>query len=181
MTRAPPLAMLALGSVLVAVAACNRDDMYQQPKEQTWDRNTFFSDASTMRPAVPGTVSPDDAEQPVPQPPAADLALLERGQNRFDIFCAPCHGRAGDGQGMIVQRGFPRPPSFHSKKLRDAKADVFYKAITHGYGAMYSYADRVSSADRWAVIAYIRALQRSQDARADELAPQDLAALGGKP
>jgi mono/diheme cytochrome c family protein len=180
MTRAAT-AVLMLGTALLTLVGCNRDDMYQQSKEQTWDRNKFFNDASTMRPPVPGTVSPDDADQPVPQPVAASPVLLERGQNRFNIYCAPCHGRSGDGQGMIVQRGFPRPPSFHSKKLREAKAEVFYKAITNGYGAMYSYADRVSSADRWAVIAYIRALQRSQNAKADELTPQDLAALGGKP
>lgn len=178
MNRRALLAMVAVASVL---AGCKREDMYSQAKFQTWDRNPFFSHGSTMRPTVPGTVSSDDANQPVPQPASANMAMIERGEQRFNIYCTPCHGRSGDGAGMIVQRGFPRPPSFHSPHLRTAKASHFYDVITNGHGAMYGYADRVSPADRWAVIAYIRALQRSQDAKRDELSPRDLAALAGKP
>lgn len=173
-------AWLSLLLVPVLLAGCKREDMYSQRKFGTWDRNPFFAHDSTMRPTVPGTVSPDDASQPVPQPASISAAMLGRGEQRFNIFCAPCHGRAGDGAGMIVQRGFPRPPSFHSAELRKAKASQFYDVITSGHGAMYGYADRVSPADRWAIIAYIRALQRSQDASRDELSPHDLAALAGK-
>ena len=90
--------------------------------------------------------------------------LLARGRERFDIFCAPCHARTGDGDGMIVERGMPRPPSFHSVRLRDAPDRHFLQVITNGYGAMYAYADRVPPADRWAITGYIRALQLSRNA-----------------
>jgi len=90
--------------------------------------------------------------------------ILERGQERFNIYCAPCHARTGAGDGMIVQRGFPPPPTYHQKRLREAPMGYFFGVITRGYGVMYSYADRVSPEDRWAIIAYIRALQRSQNA-----------------
>jgi mono/diheme cytochrome c family protein len=89
--------------------------------------------------------------------------MLERGQQRYEIFCTPCHGRSGNGRGMIVQRGFPQPPSLTEGSLRTADSKVFYDAITKGYGVMFAYDTRVSPADRWAIIAYIRALQRSQD------------------
>ena len=103
------------------------------------------------------------------------LLLIERGQERFDIFCAPCHGRVGDGDGMIVERGFPRPPSYHIDRLRNAPTRHFYDVITEGYGARYSYAARVPPADRWAIVAYIRALQLSQDTAAGSL-PADVRA-----
>ena len=177
--RESTLVVMAIAALLLV--ACKREDMYSQAKSQTWDRNAFFSHGSTMRPTVPGTVSADDANEPVPQPKLVDFAMLERGRQRFNIYCTPCHGRSGDGAGMIVRRGFPRPPSLHSPRLRAAKASHYYDVITHGHGAMYSYADRVTPADRWAIIAYIRALQRSQDAKREELAPRDLAALAGKP
>ena len=93
------------------------------------------------------------------------LALLEHGQERFEIYCAPCHSRVGDGQGMIVQRGFPAPPSYYIERLRKAPIEHFYDVITNGYGAMYSYADRVAPEDRWAITAYIRALQASSSAQ----------------
>lgn len=104
-------------------------------------------------------------------------SLLRRGRERFDIYCAPCHGRSGDGQGMVVQRGFPAPPSFHTDKLRLAPDSHFYQVITHGYGVMYPYADRVAPADRWAIVAYVRALQLSQHAPRDALQMQDMRQL----
>jgi mono/diheme cytochrome c family protein len=88
------------------------------------------------------------------------LALVKRGQERFDIFCSVCHGYTGDGDGMVVQRGFPHPPSFHSPRLIAAPDQHFVDVITNGHGVMYSYADRVPVADRWAITAYIRALQK---------------------
>lgn len=168
---APLLAALALG-------ACKRQDMAAQEKYQAWDRDDFFPQQSTMRPLVRGTVARDAPDPPAPQPATIDAALLDRGEQRFEIFCAPCHGRAGDGEGMIVQRGFPHPPSFHIPRLRQAKAAQLYDTITNGHGAMYSYADRVNAADRWAVVAYIRALQISQDADAATLTAGDRAHLG---
>lgn len=95
-------------------------------------------------------------------PPPATPQMLARGQERFGIFCSPCHGWDGDADGIIVARGFPKPPSFHSAALRSAPAKLFFDTITNGYGAMYSYADRVPVQDRWAIIAYIRALQLTQ-------------------
>jgi mono/diheme cytochrome c family protein len=97
-------------------------------------------------------------------PPPVTLALLARGQQRFDMFCSPCHGLSGYGDGMVVQRGFPHPPSFYSQRLLAADVRHFFNVQTKGFGVMYSYADRVSEADRWAIAAYIRALQVSQHA-----------------
>jgi mono/diheme cytochrome c family protein len=99
--------------------------------------------------------------------------LLERGRERFDIYCAVCHGRDGMGEGMIVRRGFPKPPSLHEARLRSAPVGHFYDVITQGYGVMYSYAARIQPSDRWAIVAYIRALQLSQNAALSDLAPID--------
>lgn len=102
-------------------------------------------------------------------------AILRRGRNRFDIYCSPCHGRAGYGTGIIVQRGLQRPPSLHTDRLRSAPPSHFYDAMTNGFGAMYSYASRVSPADRWAIAAYIQALQLSQHAGLDAVPADTLA------
>lgn len=105
--------------------------------------------------------------------------ILERGQDRYNIFCAPCHALTGTGDGMIVQRGFSPPPSFHSDRLRQAPVGHYFDVITNGFGRMYSYSSRVPPADRWAIIAYIRALQLSQDAPVDELSAEDRAQVEG--
>jgi mono/diheme cytochrome c family protein len=152
---------------LLALAAC--DDMTDQPKQDA------YSDASVG----PGPV-PDDTvgfADTGTTPPPLTLALLQRGQQRFRIDCTPCHSELGDGQGMIVQRGFSPPPSYHIARLRDAPVGHFYDVITHGYGAMYSFAARVAPADRWAIAAYIRALQRSQDATVADLSDAERKAL----
>jgi mono/diheme cytochrome c family protein len=115
-------------------------------------------------------------EKPAPAPPLS-LALLQRGQQRFRIYCTPCHSELGDGNGMVVQRGFPHPPSYHEQRLVEAPTQHFYDVITHGYGAMYSYAARVAPEDRWAIAAYIRALQLSQHASPDDLSPAQRQAL----
>ncbi len=103
--------------------------------------------------------------------------VLERGRERFDIFCSPCHGRTGAGNGMIVQRGFPAPPSYHIDRLRKAPVGHFFDVITQGYGVMYSYAGRVEPADRWAIAAYIRVLQKSHDGRLQDVPPVQRAEL----
>ncbi len=186
--RLPPTALLALAIVL---AGC-RADMQDTPKAKTFRPSRFYSDRQTARPLIAGTV---------PQGGIAgeELALsgtingrlvtlfpfpvtrevLRRGQDRFNIFCAPCHGRLGDGEGMIVQRGFRRPPSYHIYRLRNAPVGHFYDVITHGFGSMYDYADRIAPRDRWAIVAYIRALQFSQNVTAPELSSEDRNHLTG--
>lgn len=119
---------------------------------------------SAAIPPPDGVVAQGDLEAAAAArtPPPATPQLLQRGRERFGIFCAPCHGLDGAADGIIVARGFPKPPSFHSAELRSAPAQLYFDTITNGYGAMYSYADRVPPADRWAIVAYIRALQLSQ-------------------
>jgi hypothetical protein len=132
----------------------------------------FFSDRRASRPRLPDTVARDEALT-LTQPPISGPLLL-RGQERFGIYCAPCHGALGDGHGRIVSRGFLPPPTYHQPRLRSAPDSHFYDVITHGFGAMYSYGDRVPPQDRWAIIAYIRALQLSQNfGKADQMALTD--------
>lgn len=147
-------------SLTAALAAC--DNMANQPKLNPYE---LPYGSHVQWPATPPshTIAHDEPLRP-PGPPPVTQALLERGQERFDIYCAPCHGRFGDGDGIIVQRGFPSPPSYYSAALREAPNQLFYDTITHGYGAMFSYADRIEPADRWAIVAYIRALQASANA-----------------
>jgi mono/diheme cytochrome c family protein len=116
--------------------------------------------------------------QPLEQSEPAELrrALLVRGRQRFDIHCSVCHGRTGDGDGMIVRRGFRKPPSLHIERLRNALAGHFFDVVTNGLGAMPSYANRIDVADRWAIVAYVRALQLSQNARIGDV-PYDKAQL----
>lgn len=160
--------------VLPLIAGC-KQDMADQPRHDPLEGSKQFADGMSARAPVEGTVTRDAdlAATPGKFPFPVATALLERGQQRFDIFCSPCHGRTGDGHGMVVQRGFPAPPSYHQDALRNAPDRHFYDVISNGYGAMYSYAARVPSADRWAIVAYIRALQYSRYAPAGAL-PEDL-------
>jgi mono/diheme cytochrome c family protein len=114
-------------------------------------------------------------------PFAVTREVLDRGRERFNIFCAPCHGLGGDGDGMIVQRGFQTPPSYHLDRLRNAPAGHFFDVITNGFGAMYPYGYRVPVRDRWAIVAYIRALQLSREATIDEVPPAERQKLMGEP
>jgi hypothetical protein len=169
------LACLVL--VLPALSGCEQD-MYDQPKYKPFEAAPIFPNHQSALVPVEGTVARDSDLAPRAEslPLPLTQALLDRGRERFDIYCAPCHGRLGDGEGMIVQRGFPHPPSYHSDRLRIAPDSHFYDAITNGFGRMYSYASRVSPQDRWAIVAYIRALQLSQHATR-----QDLGELGLSP
>lgn len=160
----PIITMAGLGLLL---AAC--DNMANQPKRLPFEL-PYGAEANWPMLPPAGIVARDD--KPVPPPPVT-LALLERGQQRFEIYCAPCHSRTGDGNGMIVQRGFPAPPSYNIERLREAPVQHFYEVITHGYGAMYPYAARVAPADRWAIIAYIRALQASANAQLADVPPAE--------
>jgi len=149
----------------VFLAGCGQS-MSDQPRYDTYSKASSFENDSSAQLPPEGTVPQSAAAyaEAAKNPPEVSMALVERGHQRFDIFCAPCHGLDGYGDGMIVQRGFPKPPSFHSARLRDAPASHFFDVMTKGYGVMYSYAARVPPADRWAIVVYIRALQLSQDA-----------------
>lgn len=155
-----------LGLCVLLLAGC--DDMVSQPKQ------TDYSPLVGPARVPTGTVEYGSQEA---QAPPLTLALIERGQERYRIYCAPCHSELGDGHGMVVQRGFPQPPSFHIDRLRGAPARYFYNVITNGQGVMYPFADRVAKSDRWAIAAYIRALQRSQDAPLADLPPSEREAL----
>lgn len=150
---------------LLALAACERD-MADQPKYEPLEAAAPFPNAQAARHPVEGTVARNAVIEPVPDksPRVLTEAMLNRGRERYDIYCSPCHGRIGDGQGMIPERGFPPPPSYHTDRLRQAPDRYFYDVITLGYGVMFPYASRVAPEDRWAIVAYIRALQLSQNA-----------------
>jgi mono/diheme cytochrome c family protein len=179
---------LALISLLGA--GCRRD-MFQQPSEKPLEKSDFFRDNQmASRPPVPHTVARghlDDDEVFYTGKVGAALVttfpfpitreVLQRGRERFDIYCAPCHGQTGDGNGVIQQRGYPAPPSYHIDRLRDAPVGHFFDVITHGYGVMYPYAARVDPADRWAITAYIRVLQLSHNARVSDVPGQERAQL----
>jgi mono/diheme cytochrome c family protein len=139
--------------------------MSDQKKLSEWERSNVFRNGKVLQQPAPGSVSREqDVRDVLSEKPPMTLALVERGRERFNIFCSECHGSAGDADGMVVQRGFPRPPSFHEARLIAAPDEHFVDVMTHGYGVMYSYADRVPPADRWAIAAYIRALQRMKPA-----------------
>ena len=169
------LAIAALGAVLLT-AAC-RQDMHDAPRYEPLEASTFFGDGQSSRPLLAGTVArgllrDDDhlytgkvqgvLAETFPMPVTEDV--MARGQERFDVFCSVCHGRTGVGDGMIVQRGFRQPPSLHEARLRDAPVGYFFDVITNGFGAMQDMAAQVPVTDRWAIAAYIRALQVSQSA-----------------
>lgn len=184
-----PTQVLLVSAVAVFSAGCNTD-MWRQPRQDPMDHSEFFADGQAARPLVPGTIArdhlrEDDAfftgykngkvikEIPVP----VTMDLLKRGQERFTIYCTPCHGALGDGEGMIAHRGFKlkRPPgNYHTDRLRNMPAGHFYDVITNGYGTMFSYASRVEPQDRWAIVAYIRALQLSQHALISDADPAAL-------
>ncbi len=183
------LGRLAVGLALLLSAGC-RQDMHDQPKYDPLEASTFFADGRASRPRVPGTVArgrrDDDAlavsgksdgklAEVFPAP--VTKAMLERGQQRFDVYCAPCHDRAGTGRGMIVARGYKQPASFHEDRLREMPPGYFFDVMTNGFGVMPNYAAQVPVADRWAIAAYIRALQLSQRATLAEVPEAERTAL----
>jgi mono/diheme cytochrome c family protein len=175
----------AIISLCLLCAAC-RPDMANQPKAKPLSQSDFFSDQTSARQPPANTVvygeSHNDSafytgltngtyitQLPIKLAPE----LLNRGRERFEAMCAECHDRTGSGNGMVVQRGFPQPPSFHVDRLRNAPIGHFYDVITNGYGVMYSYAARVDPGDRWAIAAYIRALQLSHNAKPADVDPAE--------
>jgi mono/diheme cytochrome c family protein len=165
-----------IGAVLLVGSACRRD-MHDQPKYIPLRESTFFADQRSARPFVPGTVARghlrEDAllytgkvngADATVFPFAIDDRVMARGHERFDIYCAPCHGRTGQGDGMIVRRGYRRPPTFHQDRLRESPVGHFFDVITNGFGAMPDYAAQIRAEDRWKIVAFVRALQLSEHA-----------------
>lgn len=172
-----------LGSALLLLSGC-REDMQNQPYYRPLRENDFYADKRSARPIITGTVARGHLESDtyfytgkigsndgdyMPFPVTAEV--MARGQQRFNIYCSPCHSELGDGNGMVVQRGFKHPPSYNIERLRRAPIGYFFDVMTNGYGAMSDYAEQVPPEDRWAIAAYIRALQLSQHATQADVSP----------
>jgi len=184
-----PWRTTSLVVVLIAAAAC-RQEMDNQPRYKPLGESRFFPDGQASRPRVDGTVARgelhEDAalwtgkagDRPVDKLPVPVTAgLLARGRERYDIYCSPCHDRVGSGKGMIVRRGYRQPPSLHLDRLRQAPAGYLFDVMTNGFGVMPAYAAQVPARDRWAIVAYVRALQRSQYATLADVAPAERRSL----
>jgi mono/diheme cytochrome c family protein len=163
--------------VLAVVLGACRQDMHDAPRYEPYEKSDFFADKRSARPLVAGTVARGHLKEPTPEttgkvgsgfvatlPVPVTMDLMRRGRQRYDIFCSPCHGLTGAGDGMVVQRGFRPPTSLHDPRLRAQPDGYLFDVITNGFGAMPDYAAQVPIADRWAVVAYIRALQLSSNA-----------------
>lgn len=185
-------AAILLASALVA--GC-RQDMHDTPRYEALEESDFFADKRAMRPIPEGTVARGNLREDevfytakangelvteLPAQVTVDKALLDRGQQRYNIYCSPCHSPLGDGNGTVVQRGYKRPASYHDDRLRNMPIGYFYDVITNGFGQMPDYAAQVAPADRWAIAAYIRALQLSQGASADDVPADQRGVLDGK-
>lgn len=187
--------ILTILSLMILVFGCARErpsskppihlnpNMDSQPKYKAQSENDFFENGSSMRPPVPGTVARGDlrADNALylgqdsrgnfikTNPLTVNMNLLKRGQERYDIYCSPCHSRVGDGRGIMVERGYVPPPSFHDERIRTMPDGQIFDVITHGIRNMPSYANQIPVMDRWAIIAYMRALERSQNATIDDI------------
>jgi mono/diheme cytochrome c family protein len=184
---------------LIVASGCEREvqGMYDQPRAEQLRPSALFEDGGSARAPPADTVPYSDgviadassgrsrdalqesvaAAEAQTSPYPQTLALMQRGRGRFEIYCAPCHGSVGDGDGWIARRGFPHPPSYHDDRLRSAPDRYLYDVITNGHGVMLPYANRVTPADRWAIVAYIRALQYSQDRPVSDVPPDAAARL----
>jgi mono/diheme cytochrome c family protein len=164
--------------------------MRDQPRYETFEARPLAAANSAALSPPAGTVARGKLDDQSPEltgktgrdfvlqiPLPLDDGLLRRGQERFDIYCSPCHGRTGDGRGMIVVRGFRQPPSYHQDRLRQAPAGHFFDVMTHGFGAMPRYGPQIPPRDRWAIVAYIRALQLSQNATLQDVPASERAQL----
>ena len=175
--RLSPLGLLGV----LLLAGC-RQDMHDQPRFKPLAKSDFYADLRSARTPVEGTVARGQLHEDsylytgkignnpgdyMPFPVTEEVLL--RGRERFDIYCSPCHSRLGDGRGMIVQRGFRAPPSYHTERLRNAPLGYFFDVMTEGFGAMPEYASQIPARDRWAIVAYIRALQLSQHATSSDV------------
>jgi cytochrome c553 len=181
--------ILTAAVAALALSGCMRD-MQDQPKYKNLRSSELFADGMSARPQGEGTIAQGqlrrdpafyegkvDGKFVETFPLVVDRPLLERGRERYEIFCTVCHGKTGEGDGRVVQRGFPVPPSYHIDRLKEAPAGYFYDVMTNGFGRMYSYAAEIEPRDRWAIAAYIRALQRAGNVQVSELSKQELDAL----
>lgn len=193
------LTTLALAAAALFFSGCDLVPLHMrdQAKYEPLEQSGFYADGLAARPVPANTIPRGEwgqiklnepfytgqveGEYVDTFPMTVTSDVLMRGQQRYEIFCSPCHSRVGDGQGMIVQRGFQQPPSFHIERLRNESNGYYYDVISNGFGAMYSYASRVPPEDRWAIIAYIRALQLSQNANFEELPETDRLELESLP
>lgn len=180
---------------ILFLTGCGGAGMYEQPKYGPLAASNFFPDGRSARPIPAGAIPQgqvtagnpvlsgmDSSGNPVKDIPVpVTPELVQQGQERFTIYCAPCHGAQGDGKGIIVQFGMPAPPSFHTPDLTQAPAGKFFDVITNGFGKMFSYAYRVKPEERWAIIAYIRALQLGLNVKPDNLTPDQLKQIGTTP
>jgi mono/diheme cytochrome c family protein len=187
-------AATALLLLLPVMTTGCRQNMHNQNKILPLRESSFFPDGLSARPLPAGTVPRGGVGETIapytgltlsrqvlpPGPPPVTLAMLQRGRERFNIFCSPCHDRTGSGNGMIVQRGFKRPTSYHTDRLRSVPVDYFYQVMTEGFGVMPSYASQVPPEDRWAIASYIRALQYAQNGRLADLPPDARQAVESK-
>jgi mono/diheme cytochrome c family protein len=187
------LSAIAILPLLLMIAAC-RQDMQDQPKYKPLGANRFFADGRDARPIPAGTIALDElndtdafhtgadanGEFLDTIPLKVDLKVLRRGQERFDIYCSPCHGRTGDGNGMVAQRGLKIPADLHTDRLRSVPPGYIYQVIKNGYGAMGDYGDQIPVNDRWAIVAYVRALQLSRDAPLNDVPEAQRGELSAK-
>jgi mono/diheme cytochrome c family protein len=183
------LSLLLFGALIAFPAGCRRD-MQDQPRYKPLSASRFFADERSARPVPAGTIARDELNDtdllhtgltngvfatqfPVP----ITKQLLLRGQQRYNIFCTPCHGFLGDGNGMIAKRGFKWPANLHTERLRNAPPGYLFQVVSNGYGAMPAYRHQIEPNDRWAILAYVRALQFSRDASIADASPQGRAEL----
>ena len=182
----------SVSSVSVLFGTACRQDMHDQPKYQPLEQSSFFLDQQASRTPVAGTVARGDLHDDVLLytgkvdgqdalllPFQVDETVMARGQQRFNIYCSPCHGRTGLGDGMVVKRGYRRPPSFSDQRLREAPIGHFFDVMTNGFGAMPDYAAQIKAADRWAIAAYVRALQLSAHATLEDVPAGERGRLEG--
>jgi mono/diheme cytochrome c family protein len=185
-----PRLLLAAALLAPLLGGC-RQDMHNQPKYKPFAHNAFFADERASRPLVAGVVARGHLDEdeaffkgtsngaPVTvNPLGVSRDVLLRGQERFNIYCTPCHDRTGSGEGMIVQRGYKQPPSFHDARLLVVPDGYFFQVMTNGFATMPAYAAQVPPRDRWAIVAYIRALQLSQNATLADVPADERAKLG---
>ncbi|MDZ4774126.1 MAG: cytochrome c [Planctomycetota bacterium] len=180
--------LIALVGAL-ALSGC-RQDMHDQPKYKAGGASAFFADGRNDRPLVKDTVARGrlneddhlyrgkvDGKAAETYPFEITAAILQRGRERYAIYCTPCHSPQGDGNGIVVQRGMKRPPSYHIERLQKSPPGYFFDVLTNGFGAMYDYSDRIDVNDRWAIVAYVQTLQASQNTKASDLTADERAKL----
>jgi mono/diheme cytochrome c family protein len=185
------LALVAL--VPLALAGC-RQDMHDNPRSEPLEASRVFADGSASRPLVEGTVprghlkeddllytGMSDGAPTAEFPFAITRTELDRGENRYNVYCAPCHSQTGDGRGMVVQRGYRQPPSLHIDRLRDVPPGYVFDVITNGFGVMPDYRTQITAEDRWAIVAYVKALQLSQHATEADVPESERGKLNAAP